>query len=387
MLIKGDGIADQIRRLTRMGWLKEGLLLANTALDGRQISQSEHHELVALVRMAEPNGIAASHEVFGLAADSVICSAQFEALTDMGAMRESFRQAVRWVEIETSSQCNRHCSYCPNSRFDRSSGNDFLDSALYARILSDLAEIDFDGEIVFVGNNEILMHDRNFDYLAEARRRLGRAVLVVYSNGDYLNADKLDRLVRSGVDRIGVTLHPGPGKPFDADEVACRAKILAVRTGLDLVRTVEEAGHLIVYAAERAGLEVTVALHNFAISGHNWAGLLPGHEAHVRTDPCSYPLRQFVVDHDGDLFACCLAFKERTEQNLKTGMLTGNLRDFPSIFHAYADQALRDWRRALFTNGAKHGPCRTCTGHFGNQESSFIPLADLVTARLSQREK
>lgn len=386
MLIQTEGMADHIRRLTRMGWLKDALILAGMALDNRLISPVEHRDLVALIRYAEPTGLNQPQEVFGLVQDSVISSLQFTRLETRHDMRESFRQAVRWIEIETSSQCNRHCSYCPNSIFDRTSGNDFLDPDIYGRVLSDLAEIDFDGEIMFVGNNEILMHDRNFDYLAEARRLLGGATLAIFSNGDYLDSAKLERLVESGVDRMGITLHPGPGKPFDAVEVGRRAERLARRTGLKLVRTVDAPGRLILYVAERDGLEITVSLHNFAATGHNWAGLLPGHESYVRTDPCSYPLRQFVVDHDGDIFSCCFAFKERNEQNLRSGMVTGNLRDYPSIFHAYADEALLRWRRMAFTTGAKEGPCRTCTGHLGNIEASFAPLADHVAAAMARRQ-
>lgn len=385
MLIPIDGVADHIHRLARLGWLRDALILAGMALDNRQISPMEHRDLVALIRYADPTIFSRPQEVFGLVHDSVISSLQLTRLETRGDMREAFRQAVRWIEIETSSQCNRHCPYCPNSIFDRASGNDFLDQKIYNRVLSDLAEIDFDGEIVFVGNNEILMHDRNFDYLAEARRRLSGATLVVFSNGDYLDTTKLERLVKSGVDRMAITLHLEPGKPFDEAEVDRRAGLLAQRTGLRLTRTVYEPGQLILYAAELDGLQITAALHNFAVSGHDWASFLPGNESHCRTVPCSLPLRQFVISHDGDILSCCTVFRERTEHAAKTGTVTGNLRDFPSIFHAYADDAMLRWRRSAFTNGAKDGPCRTCIGHPGHDEANFAPLADYVATALMAR--
>jgi len=380
MLIAAGGIADHIRRLSGSGWLKEALLLAASALENRLITATEHRDLIAQIRYAEPTVFSRPQEVFGMAHDSVISSLQFTRLESRDDMREAFRQAVRWVEIETSSQCNRRCSYCPNSIFDRTKGNDFLDPDLYAGLLSDLTEIDFDGEIVFVGNNEFLMHDRNFAYLADARRRLGGATLAIYSNGDYLDAAKLEQLAESGVDRLAVTLHPAPGKPFDEAEVERRATVLMRRTGLKLIRTIHEPGEFILFATESDGMDISVALHNFAVTGHNWAGLLPGHESHVRTDPCSYPLRQFVVNHDGDIFSCCFAFKERNDSTENNGMWTGNLRDYPSIFHAYASEALVAWRRAAFTTAPKDGPCRTCTGHLGNIEASFAPLADHIAA-------
>lgn len=384
MLITAEPLGESIRLLARAGWLKDALVLAGWAVENRRITPLEHRELVSLIRYAPPMTVSRPQDVYGLFHGSVVSSLQFTRQESLGDMREAFRQAVRWIEIETSSQCNRRCSYCPNSIHGRAKGNDFLDWAVFSRLLDDLAEVDFSGEIVFSGNNEILMHERNFDYLAEARQRLGGARLVVLSNGDYLDRPRLERLRESGIDRLVVTLHPGPGKPYDEAEVERRAGMLSDRTGVALVRTEHVPGRLLLFAAHLDGMEITAALHNFAVTGHNWAGVLPGYEEHVRTDPCGYPLRQFVVNHDGDIFACCVAFRERDQGNEHSGMVTGNLRDYPSIFHAYGSEQLLAWRRALFSNAPKTGPCRTCTGHAGHEEALLAPLAALVEKHLAE---
>src|SRR5262249_55506305 len=54
-----------------------------------------------------------------------------------------FASSVRQVEIEVFTYCNRTCWFCPNSKIDRRSANTCMDEALYLRILSDLAEINY----------------------------------------------------------------------------------------------------------------------------------------------------------------------------------------------------------------------------------------------------
>ena len=62
---------------------------------------------------------------------------------------------------------------------------------------------------------------------------------------------------------------------------------------------------------------------------------------------------------------------------MRTGAVAGNLRQFPSIFHAYASEKLLARRRA-----EKSEPCRSCTGHAGIDESQFRDLAAQATRLL-----
>lgn len=84
---------------------------------------------------------------------------------------------------------------------------------------------------------------------------------------------------------------------------------------------------------------------------------------------------------------CCFPAKERTALNVRTGAVAGNLREFPSIFHAYASEKLLAWRRALLTNAEKSEPCRSCTGHAGIDESQFSHLAMQATRLLRWDEE
>ena len=158
-------------------------------------------------------------------------------------------------------------------------------------------------------------------------------------------------------------------------DCAPRAARFAGRLGITLRLTSAEPGRHLYFSARLGRLHLTTGLQNFALTGHSWAGAVGDAGEFRRTAPCTYPVRQFVLNHDADIFMCCLPVKERTELNMRTGAVAGNLREYPSIFHAYASDKLLAWRRALLTNAEKATPCLNCIGHAGIDESRFGDLA------------
>ena len=334
--------------------------------------------------MAMPSGaMRADQRVFGVFLDSVVSSLHFTPLTDRALAREAFRQGVRWIEIETSSQCNRRCSYCPNSKFDRMRHNEFMDMDLHRKMIRELAEIDYDGDIKFVGNNEFFMHKDNRGYVDHARAHLPRSKITLFSNGDYVSREDLEWCSAAGVGLLLVTLHPGPTKSYDDVEVLRRAHIFQQQIGLPLQLRHFQQGASLQFITRVGNTTVMVGFTDLSKFGHNWTELLPGHESHVRRDPCTYPLRQFVVNYRGDIFMCCIAFKDRTPENDKMGAITGNLADYESVFQAYTSPGLVAWRRSLFNTEEKAEPCRTCTGHADYVEGRCSALADFTTRELA----
>ena len=375
--------ADTIDLLLRHHWPDAARELATIAALGGRLDPAAHRQIDQRIATTAETPVNRRHAVLGVAHDSVVSSLQLMPLTTEQEMRAAFAQAVRWIEIETSSQCNRRCTYCPNAEFDRLSGNDFLDATLYSRVLQDLASIAYGGELVLVGTNELFMHERNLDYVAAAREALPACRIKLFSNGDYLTRAHIDRLVELGVDALVVTFHLAAGKPFDETEARTRAAHFAERLGLPLHPESAVPGRHVYFSTRLGRLHLTAGLQNFAVTGHGWAGAVNDAGGFRRTAPCTYPIRQFVLNHDADIFMCCFPVKERTALNMRTGAVAGNLREFPSIFHAYASEKLLAWRRALLTNGEKLEPCRSCTGHAGIDESQFRDLAAQATRLLS----
>lgn len=380
--------AAQATLLAVRGCVADAAQLIQAGVERGSLTQDQASNLLGSVARFPQAQLPPDHQVFGIVKDSVITSLHFQPQDDRGQAREAFRQAVRWIEIETSSQCNRHCDYCPNCTVERRRSNDFLDFGLYGRTIAELAEIDYDGTISFVGNNEFFLHEENRAYVDAARGVLPRAVLKLYSNGDFLGKADLAWAASAGVDLIHVTLHTAPGKAYDDSEALRRIWLFQKQTGLQLQLLEFVKDGKLAFIAQCGRTKVFVKAQNMQQFGHNWNGLVAcgGAAARLPADPCSYPLRQFIVTHDGDLLLCCMMFKERTAENDRSGAMIGNLAAYSSVFAAYASPRMAIWRRAIFSTAAKPAPCATCPG-FEPDEAKAAPLADQVHAVLALREQ
>ena len=233
MVIPGGArLGPQIELLASRGCTAWAFGLNDYALSRQLIDAATHQNLRDHIARFPPGVMPSDHKVYGTFLDSVVTSLHFVAIADRTLAREAFRQAVRWIEIETSSQCNRRCGYCPNSKFDRISNNDFLDMDTYAKAIRDLTEIDYDGDIKFVGNNEFFMHRNNRAYVEYAHAHLPKCRMTLFSNGDYLKREDIEWAAANGVRLIIVTLHPGATKGYDDVEVLRRAHVFQTRTGV-----------------------------------------------------------------------------------------------------------------------------------------------------------
>src|SRR5262249_1718671 len=134
--------------------------------------------------------------------------------------KELFKAFVELVEIETHSYCNRTCWFCPNNFIDRSSQNIKLSLSILVKICENLSSIDYDGMIVFSGYNEPLYGETIFAWAKHIKESCPRSIIIVYTNGDYLNIDTIKDCIRSGIDRLHVDLYPAEGKEADQSEHA-----------------------------------------------------------------------------------------------------------------------------------------------------------------------
>ncbi|MCF7866328.1 SPASM domain-containing protein [Candidatus Woesearchaeota archaeon] len=115
------------------------------------------------------------------------------------------------VEIETHSTCNRTCSYCPNSIYDRGKKKNevIMSEKMYEKILLELSNFKFEGQLRFHLYNEPLLDKRLPNFIAKAHDILPKSKKELFTNGDLLSEKKLDELKYAGIDKILVTIHEG----------------------------------------------------------------------------------------------------------------------------------------------------------------------------------
>lgn len=141
-------------------------------------------------------------------------------LAAIDAVKELEAPLRRWVwpdrfnrvEIETNSRCNRGCFYCPVAVAPRA-GHE-MPEELFFSILDQLAAMRFRGRLSPHFFGEPLLDPRLPRLMAEARRRLPGATIVVYTNGDALTPNKARDLLSAGVSLFIVTFEGGESEAF-----------------------------------------------------------------------------------------------------------------------------------------------------------------------------
>lgn len=112
--------------------------------------------------------------------------------------------------LEITSQCNRHCAWCPvgyNSRDDER-----MDACLLTKALEELGALHYKGRIEFYIYNEPC---RDFEWLLQclhqARTTVPHSCLMIATNGDYLRGPaRIHELFQAGLNQMLINCY-SPG--------------------------------------------------------------------------------------------------------------------------------------------------------------------------------
>ena len=130
---------------------------------------------------------------------------RLKLLSILRRLKLLFNRQPSYVNIETSSICNRTCSYCPNAYFPRPDVK--MDIADIEFILLILARHNYKGTMRFWGLNEPLMDDRICEIIFMSKRILPHCRVELSTNGDYLDTKWYRLLDIAGLDHLTVTRH------------------------------------------------------------------------------------------------------------------------------------------------------------------------------------
>ncbi len=189
------------------------------------------------------------------------------------------RDIFTQVEIETNTNCNRKCRICPRHKHEREIG--FMPDALYSHLLDQLASIGFRGRLSPVFYNEPLMDPRIFRLMKEAKEKLPRTNIVLFTNGSLLTKENIEELVEAGVDTLLVSQYEGN---LRADE----------ETYVDAARDVSPR-------ARKTIRYRTLGDEDFLSS----SGGLVRVKKPVTKSRCMQASLSCVVDFRGDVVLCC----------------------------------------------------------------------------------
>lgn len=306
-----------------------------------------------------------------------ISSHLFENSVTSEIAMDLFKRYVKFVHLEIFSYCNRRCSYCPVSKVDRISKNTKMSDTVFNRIIEDLKSIDYEGHVNYNIYNEPMADPILYKRLSQTREALEKATLYFNTNGDYLNAESLERLVDNGVSYITVTIHPGGGTPYQDLEVLSRFTELSSRIGRRINITRHKTNQVVFGEFNYKGLQVNVMAQNYLEVGVNRAGSVEAGPKIVRKPPCRRPFTDFTIYHDGSVFPCCQFFPDLgTHDEYRVDYVQP---DKP-IFSIFTRELMASFRRDLFDFSVKKSPCDECSEGLGVPLSEAVPRQEMLEA-------
>ena len=230
------------------------------------------------------------------------------------------------VEIEINHDCNRACTYCPNSVTERK-GQGRMSEKLFLSILHQLADIHYQGRISYHFYNEPLLSPDLDRFVTLTKEILPLSWIEIYTNGTLLTAKRLESLVSLGVDKFTVTKHhTEKNYPFES---------LYEGLAPDYKKRIKFQKYEDLHFTSRGGL---------IEAGPDLS--LPLSLA------CLIPSTLVVVTVDGNVLPC---FEDYNEENIMGNVLTSPLSEI--------------WRSEKYTNfrddlknkrRGDHPVCKTC---------------------------
>jgi radical SAM protein with 4Fe4S-binding SPASM domain len=235
------------------------------------------------------------------------------------------------VEVETITECNLRCAYCPNTKSDRgqSANRHYLSENLFKKIVDELSGIKTPlGRFSPHMYGEPLLDERLVDLMRYAHKRLPKTTLSIFTNGFYLTIELYNKLVSAGVKEFVISQHTS-------------RMLNNVSEVIEYNRTANDNVHI----NYRGQLEKATL--------SNRGGLVTIGNAPSDKQPCRTPSRKLVVNYKGDVLLCCDDY---------FGKHTfGNIGD-ENIIDIWRKPAFRKIRKELRNCIWNLDMCRLCRG-------------------------
>ena len=242
------------------------------------------------------------------------------------------------IEFNLSGLCNRTCVFCPRANPEvYPNVNEHIPVELYEKTMKELAEVDYDGMILYSAFGEPLLY-KNIEVVLEiSKRHCPKVHIETVTDGDFVTPEKLRSLFGAGLDTLLISMYDGPHQEEQfremVDQVGLGDSQVILRK-----RWLPPEEHYGITLNNRAGL---VDLPE--------VGIVPLKEPLKR--PCFYPFYQILIDYDGAVLLCPHDWGKK--------LIAGNL-NHQTIHEVWEGRILRRVRRSLAASDRNFAPCDKC---------------------------
>ena len=268
-----------------------------------------------------------------------------------------FKEHLKLVEIEIFSYCNRVCWFCPNSFIDRRTTNVEMKDDYYEKILEDLAEISYTGEITYSRYNEPLSHrDIFIRRVKQARDILPDAILRTNTNGDYVTRDYIEELNDIGFNQLWIQQYLGNNEKYNHERVrkVMDMKVKKLKLPYQALTDIEDCR--LEYDVSYGNMTIHIRARNFDLDGSSRGESVPLAQGYVRTQRCEQVHNNMYIDYNGTVMICCAL---RSDVPRHEDGIMSHVKD-NHLWNIWRNEKYKPWRDHHRKNGPKKGVCRSC---------------------------
>lgn len=186
------------------------------------------------------------------------------------------------VLIETRTDCNNHCPFCPHAFNKKPLG--IMEWSCFTTIIDQLCEMNYNGRVALMLSNEPLLDDRLEDMIDYAKSQSQRLFLDITTNGKLLSVELIDNLFRLGLDNININDYRG-----------------------DRNKNPEKWSLYLepIHAAYGNNPKVSFKRRRLDEALPNYAGNIPQTFNKEDFGFCNYPFRKLTIAYNGNVLLCC----------------------------------------------------------------------------------
>jgi len=241
------------------------------------------------------------------------------------------------IEISESGTCNRKCSFCPRSAPDFEDKKEFISNVLHEKLCFELKELNYKGTIRYSGFVEPLLDKNIYKLINMTRNYLPESNIEMVTNGDPLNLDRLNKLFKSGLNRILISA-------YDSKEEAKKLEDLCLEANLNIEQYIVRHRY---YSEDQ----------DFGITLSNRSGLMEKAEFKIEKlkeplkKPCYIPAYTFFLDYQGDVLMCPHDWGKK--------LILGNLNQ-NKLLDIWFNKKSMSIRKMLNNSNRNFSPCNVC---------------------------
>lgn len=275
-------------------------------------------------------------------------------------MRKIAREFPKSVCLETFNLCNGSCIFCPYTRV-HSEEKILLEDKYVISLIDEAAKINVERFSLF-NNNEPLLDERIYDFIAYARAKIPNARTTLSSNGKIISTEKMSKAIKSGIDNFYIsipTLDEEMSKKimgFNARNVVEKIMDLPselyknVRIAVPLTRYFDREAYTRIF--EPVGIKVITWEME---ANADWLELDDIKSlVQVRCEyGCDRPLDQAIISSNGDVLLCCRDWKHEA--------VLGNIKE-KSLADIWRGEVAKEYQKKFESGRCKEIPlCSNCS--------------------------